>query len=185
MRALFDGLGTVYALINNVGIAGPTAAIDALDIADVRDTFNVNVASHVIATQQVVPAMIAAGEGVIINLSSVAGRIGLVNRLAYVASKWAVRGVTRELANELGRHNIRVNAIMPGAVGGDRIRRVVAARADIEGISEDAALGKFLGGQAMGRLIDPADLAEMIVFLLSDAAKTISGAEFENAGGHV
>ena len=180
--ALFEGLGTVYALINNVGIAGPTAPVWELDISDFRETLEINLTSHLVAAQQVIPAMIEACEGVIINLSSVAGTIGFVNRAPYAASKWAVRGLSKTLAQELGPHNIRVNAIMPGAVDGPRIQRVIAASADARGVSLERAQAGILHRQAIEEFIDPVDIAELIAFLVSDHGKTISGGEFHNDG---
>ena len=179
---LFEGLGTVYALINNVGVAGPTAPVWELGVDDFRTTMEINVTSHLVAAQQAIPGMMAAREGVIINLSSVAGTIGFVNRAPYAASKWAVRGLSKTLANELGPYNIRVNAIMPGAVDGPRIERVIAASAQARGVSNEHARASFLRRQAIEQFVDPADIAELIAFLVSDRGKTISGGEFHNDG---
>ena len=183
--ALFAGLGTVYALINNVGISGPTTPVWELDVVDFRATLEINLTSHLVAAQQVIPAMMAAREGVIINLSSVAGTIGFVNRAPYAASKWAVRGLSKTLAQELGPYNIRVNAIMPGAVDGPRIRRVIAASAETRGVSLERAQAGILRRQAIEEFIGPADIAELIAFLVGDHGKTISGGEFHNDGAFV
>lgn len=180
--ALFEGLGTVYALINNVGIAGPTAPVWELDIGDFRESLEINLTSHLVAAQQAIPAMMAAREGVIINLSSVGGTIGFVNRAPYAVSKWAVRGLSKTLAKELGPYNIRVNAIMPGAVDGPRIHQVIAASAKVRGVSVERAQAGILRRQAIEQFIDPADIAELIAFLVSDHGKTISGGEFHNDG---
>jgi NAD(P)-dependent dehydrogenase (short-subunit alcohol dehydrogenase family) len=111
----------------------------------------------------------------IINLSSTAGRLGFPLRTPYAASKWAVVGFTKSLAIELGPMNIRVNAIQPGAVEGDRIRRVFAAKAQIRGLSLQAIQNEALSHASIKEMIMPQQLADMMVFLASPRGRTISG----------
>lgn len=180
--ALFEGLGTVYALVNNVGIAGPTAPVWEMPVADFRDVIEVNLVSHFRACQLAVPGMMAAREGAIVNLSSVAGKIGFVNRSPYAASKWGVRGLTKTLANELGPYNIRVNAVMPSSVRGERIARVAAGRAAVEGISPEEAEQRMLARQAIARFVEPEEIADMVAFLCGDRASVVSGTFIEVSG---
>ena len=176
LQGLFADLGPVYALINNVGIAGPTEPAHEMAVAAFRDVMEINLTSHFRAAQLAIPGMIAAGAGVIVNLSSVAGRIGLPNRAPYTASKWGVLGLTRTLANELGRYNIRVNAVLPGAIGGARIEWVIDGVVAAEGIDRATAQAGILGRQAISRFIAPEEVANAVAFLVSDWAMTISGA---------
>jgi len=111
----------------------------------------------------------------IINLSSTAGRLGFPLRTPYAASKWAVVGFTKSLAVELGSMNIRVNAIQPGAVEGDRIRRVFAAKAQIRGVAMQAVQEEALSHASIKEMIQPQQLADMMVFLASPRGRTISG----------
>lgn len=176
IKALFDGLGRVYALINNVGIAGPTSPVWETPVEVYRDVIEVNLISHFRATQLAVPGMIEAKEGVIVNLSSIAGRIGYLNRSPYASSKWAVLGLTRTLANELGPYNVRANAVLPGAVRGPRIDKVIDGIQEIEGLSHEEAVARLVKRQAISRFIEPEEVADTIAFLVSDRARTISGA---------
>jgi NAD(P)-dependent dehydrogenase (short-subunit alcohol dehydrogenase family) len=106
---------------------------------------------------------------------SAAGRLGYPLRTPYAASKWAVIGFTRSLAMELGPHAIRVNALLPGIVEGERIRRVITARADAQGVSYDEMERQYLGQVSLRRMVTPADVAAMVLFLCSPAGRNISG----------
>ena len=176
LQALFAGLGPVYALINNVGVAGPTQPIHELDIEVFRAVMEINLTSHVRAAQLAIPGMIAAKQGVIVNMSSVAGRIGYANRSPYAASKWAVLGITRTMARELGGYGIRANAVLPGAVRGPRIERVIEGVVQAEGLDRAAAEARLLQRQAISQFIEPEEVAEAVAYLVSDRARTVSGA---------
>ena len=121
------------------------------------------------------PPIRAAGGGSIVNLSSAAGRFGFALRTPYAASKWAVVGLTKSLAIELGPDQIRVNAICPGAVEGDRIDRVIAAKAEAQGVPVETMRRHYVETASMKRLISPQDIANMILFLCSDAGRLVSG----------
>jgi NAD(P)-dependent dehydrogenase (short-subunit alcohol dehydrogenase family) len=168
-------LGGLDILINNAGIAGPTGRIEKIAPDDWRRTLEVNLSSQYLCTRRAVPHIRAAGGGSIVNLSSVAGRFGFPLRTPYAASKWAVVGLTKSLAIELGPDQIRVNAICPGAVEGDRIDRVIAAKAAALGISVEAMRQDMVDKASMKRLISPQDVANMILFLCSDAGRLVSG----------
>src|SRR6185436_8463632 len=120
-----------------------------------------------------VPAMIAAGRGAIVNISSMAGKRGLPNRVGYCAAKAGQLGMTCGLAVELGRHNITVNAVAPGAVEGDRIDRMIAAQAELRGIEVDQMRKSFVDRAPLRRMTQAEDIAWMAAFLCSDQARNI------------
>jgi NAD(P)-dependent dehydrogenase (short-subunit alcohol dehydrogenase family) len=170
-----EQLGGLDVLINNAGIAGPTGRIEEIAPDDWRRTLEVNLTGQYLCARRAVPPIRAAGGGSIVNLSSAAGRFGFALRTPYAASKWAVVGLTKSLAIELGPDQIRVNAICPGAVEGDRINRVIAAKAEARGVPFEAMRQQYVETASMKRLIGPGDIAAMIVFLCSDAGRLVSG----------
>jgi len=176
---LFDAatvfLGGLDVLINNAGIAGPTAPVESIAIADWERTIAIDLNGMFYCTRRAVPLLKAAGGGSIINLSSVAGRLGYPLRTPYAAAKWAVVGFTKSLAMELGPSNIRVNAIQPGIVEGDRIERMISAKAKALGVSEDEYRAQLLSRVSLRRTVSAGDIANMALFLASDAGRNISG----------
>lgn len=168
-------LGGLDVLVNNAGIGGPTRPLSELDPADWDAVLRVNLTGTFDVTRLAIPHLIAAGGGTILNMSSAAGRFGYANRSPYSASKWALVGLTKTLSMELGQHGIRVNAIAPGPVAGERAERVFAGRAQLSGrsIEEEKLLG--LASLSLKYLVDPADIGQLCVFLASPAAKSISG----------
>jgi len=118
--------GPVDVLVNNVGIAGPTAAIEDISSEDWARSLQANLTSHFLCARRAVPAMKARASGLIVNISSGSAKVGLPLRLPYVVTKGAILSLTTNLARELGPHGIRVNAILPGAIRGARIQRVIA-----------------------------------------------------------
>ena len=177
--SLFDAaakfLSGLDVLINNAGIAGPTAPVEAIDIAEWNRTIAVDLNGMFYCTRRAVPLLKAAGGGSIINLSSVAGRLGYPLRTPYAAAKWGVVGFTESLAIELGPANIRVNAIQPGIVEGERIERVISAKAKALGVSFDEYKRQLLSKVSLRRTVSPADIANMALFLATDAGRNISG----------
>jgi NAD(P)-dependent dehydrogenase (short-subunit alcohol dehydrogenase family) len=119
--------------------------------------------------------MKAQASGSIINLSSVAGLVGFGMRSPYAAAKWAVIGFTKSLAIELGPYGVRVNAICPGTVKGDRIDRVIAAESQRRGIPFKEVAEEYISGQSIKRYVDPSEIADLCLFLASPAAKMITG----------
>lgn len=168
-------MGGLDVLVNCAGIGGPTKPMQELDPADWDAVVRVNLTGTFDATRAAIPHLIKAHGGAVINLSSAAGRYGYANRSAYSATKWALIGFTKTLSIELGEHGIRVNAIAPGAVAGERAERVFQGRAQISGrsIEEEKRLG--LANQSLKALVDPDDIGALAVFLASDAGKSISG----------
>jgi NAD(P)-dependent dehydrogenase (short-subunit alcohol dehydrogenase family) len=168
-------LGGLDVLVNNAGIAGPTGPVEDINPDDFERTLAINITGQFLCTRLAVPHLKAAGGGAIINLSSAAGKFAFPLRTPYSASKWAVVGFTKSLAAELGPFNIRVNAILPGAVEGPRIERVIAAKADARGVPYEEMLANYTNLASMGRLIPPEDIAAMALFLASDDCGTLSG----------
>ena len=168
-------VNNIDALINNVGIAGPTGKLEDLSIKDWQETLDININSHFYYTKYAIPLLKNNKNGSIINLSSTAGIFGFPLRSPYAASKWAVIGITKTLAMELGEFNIRVNAISPGAVHGDRINRVIEAKAKSLDISQDILQKDFESMVSLRTFVEKEDIANMAVFLLSDEANKISG----------
>lgn len=167
--------GGLDVLVNNAGIAGPTGYVETLNKADWDRTLAVNITGQFLCARRAVPLLKASSSGSMINLSSAAGHLGFAGRSAYSASKWAVVGFTKTLAIELGPHGVRVNAILPGAVEGERIRAVIAAKAETRGEAVEDLTRKYESQASLGRFIDPQDIANMAVFLASNAARNISG----------
>lgn len=167
--------GALDVLVNNAGIAGPTGYVETLNKADWDRTLAVNITGQFLCARRAVPLLKQSATGAMINLSSAAGHLGFAGRSAYSASKWAVIGFTKTLAIELGPHGVRVNAILPGAVEGDRIRAVIAAKAQTRGQPVDEVAHMYESQASLGRFVDPQDIANMAVFLASNAARNISG----------
>ena len=165
----------VDILVNNAGIAGPTKPIEEITPEEWRRCLAVGLDGQFLCTREVVPSMKAKGSGVIVNIASTAGIMGMPHRAPYVAAKFGVVGLTKTLAMELGRDNIRVNAIAPGSIVGDRMDRVVLAHAEADGISEEEVEAMYTQGVSMARFVDPQEIADLVVYLCSDQARSISG----------
>ncbi|MDH3452416.1 MAG: SDR family oxidoreductase [Gammaproteobacteria bacterium] len=172
--ALAD-LGGLDVLVNNAGIAGPTAGVEAIEPADWERTVAVNLNGQFYCARRAVPALRESAHGAMINISSVAGRLGFAYRTPYAATKWAVVGFTQSLAKELGPDGIRVNAILPGVVEGERIEQVIAARAETLGKSYAEVERDNLSKVSLRRMVSPYDVANMALFLCSPAGQNISG----------
>ena len=168
-------ISSIDALINNVGIAGPTGTMEDISVEDWKQTIETNLNSHFYFTKHAIPLLKKNKGGSIVNLSSTAGIFGFPLRTPYAASKWAIVGLTKSLAMELGKFNIRVNAICPGSVSGDRMDRVIEAKAKSINKSEREIRESFEGMASLNTFVDKEDIANMAVFLLSDKAYRISG----------
>ena len=176
---LFDealqSLGGLDVLVNNAGVAGPTAAVDAIAPEDWDRCLAVNITGQFNCARLATPHLKKSSNASIINLSSAAGRLGFAMRTPYAASKWAVVGFSKSLAIELGGSGIRVNAILPGLVEGERINRVFDAKAKAHGISFDAMREEALSVISLHTTVTPEQIADTIIFLCSKRGATISG----------
>jgi NAD(P)-dependent dehydrogenase (short-subunit alcohol dehydrogenase family) len=175
IAALAEDAGDVFLLVNNGGIAGPTLHVADMPPEDWAEVMAVNLTAPFLLSRAVVPGMAARGAGVIVNMASVAARIGHPGRSPYVASKWGLLGFTATLAREVGAQGIRVNAILPGSVRGERIARVLSAYAEANALAPDEAEARYLARQATGRFVEPEEIAATVLFLASDAARSITG----------
>ena len=176
--ALFDEviarMGGLDVLVNNVGIAGPTARVEEMDPAEFDHCVRVNLGSMFRCTRRAVP-LLRHLPGSIVNISSTAGIFGYPLRSPYAAAKWAVIGLTKTWAMELGGDGIRVNAICPGSVGGPRMDGVIDREAALTGVPASQVRSAYESQVSMGSFVDATDIAEAVVFLSSPAARFISG----------
>jgi NAD(P)-dependent dehydrogenase (short-subunit alcohol dehydrogenase family) len=173
--ASVQALGGLDVLVNNAGVSGPTAPVEEVDPGKWEEVMNVNLNGTFNVTRLAIPHLKKSSAGNIIIISSLGGRYGYPNRSPYCTSKWGLIGFTKTLALELGDFNIRANAIAPGAVGGERIERVLESRATKERKTSQEEKEAALSIQALKRFVDPRDIAALCVFIASDAGKSISG----------
>lgn len=162
-------------LVNNAGIAGPSAPIDTHDEDGWDQCIRVNLSGTFYMTRRAVPFLRKSGGGAIINISSTAALHGYPLRSAYAASKWAMMGLMKTWAMELGPEGIRVNAVCPTSVEGPRIDAVIAREAEQRGLSIDKVREVYLRQTSMRSFVSPDEVADTILFLASDAARKISG----------
>ena len=168
-------LGGLDVLVNNAGIAGPTAPVAKMDPDKWEEVMTVDLVGTFNVTRLAIPHLKKSSAGSIITMSSLGGRFGYPNRSPYNVAKAGLIGFAKTLAIELGDDNIRSNAIAPGAVGGQRIENVLAGRAKAEGKSVEEERASMLSIQTIKHFVDPKDIASLCVFLASDAGKSISG----------
>lgn len=165
----------IDCLINNVGISGPTGTIEKLSSNDWEKTLKVNVISHFHFTKLSIPMLKKNKGGSIINLSSTAGIFGFPLRSPYAASKWAVVGMTKTLAMELGKFNIRVNVICPGTIKGNRMKRVIKDKAKFLKVKKKLIEKEFISMTSMNTWVYEEDIGKMCSFLISDDSLRMSG----------
>jgi NAD(P)-dependent dehydrogenase (short-subunit alcohol dehydrogenase family) len=168
-------LGGVDVLINNAGTKGPTAFVEDVSLQEWRDCLTVGLETQFLCARKVAPVMKGQRSGSIINVSSMAGMFGYGRRTPYAAVKWAVIGLTKSLAVELGPHDVRCNAICPGSVAGERMVSVIAAEAEGRGVPAEVIEREYLEGQSIKRFVEPSEIADLCLFLASPASKMISG----------
>jgi NAD(P)-dependent dehydrogenase (short-subunit alcohol dehydrogenase family) len=171
-------LGGLDVLVNNAGISGPTAKVEDIRPEDWDRCIAVNLNGMFYCTRLAMPLLRANGRergGSVINLSSVAGRLGMGMRTPYSAGKWAVVGFTKTLAIEAGPGGIRVNCIQPGHVEGARIDRVIEAKARASGVSFDTQKQALVDMTSLRTFVTAQDIANLALFLATDAGKHISG----------
>ena len=168
-------LGGLDVLVNNAGIAGPTAKVEDIEPEDWDRCIAIDLSGMFYCTRKAMPLIKRSGGGSIVNLSSAAGRHGFPQRSPYAAAKWGVVGFTKSLAVEAGPDKVRVNCILPGIVEGERIERVIAAKAKAHGVSHVEFRSKFLETTSLHSTVSPQDIANMALFLCSEAGSRITG----------
>jgi NAD(P)-dependent dehydrogenase (short-subunit alcohol dehydrogenase family) len=168
-------LGGLDVLVNNAGIAGPTGAIEDIGATDWERTIAVNLNGQYYFARRAVPLLKRSqASPCVISIGSVAGRLGYAYRTPYASSKWAIVGLVKSLAVELGPQGVRVNAILPGTVEGERMNGVIADRAAATGLSADAMREQFLQKISLRRMVSAEDVAAMALFLCSPAARNVT-----------
>lgn len=179
VKSLFEEatkiLGGLDVLVNNAGIAGPTAKVEEMNPEDWDRCLEICLTGQFNCARLAVPLLRESKNASIVNISSAAGRVGFAMRTPYAAAKWGVIGFTKSLSIELGPDNIRVNAILPGLVAGDRQRRVLEAKAQQRGISFAEMERTAFSYTSIKDYVTPQQLADQIVFMCSPRGKTISG----------
>lgn len=170
-----EQLGGLDTLVNNAGIAGPTGAVEEIDPEDWDRTLTVCLTSQFNLVRLAVPALRESRNPSIVNLSSLAGKVGFAMRTPYAAAKWGVVGFTKSLSIELGPAGIRVNAIQPGLVEGDRQRRVLEAKSQRLGVSFEEIKARAFGYTSIREFVTAQQIADQILLLASVRGKTISG----------
>jgi NAD(P)-dependent dehydrogenase (short-subunit alcohol dehydrogenase family) len=168
-------LEDVSVLVNTVGVGGPHAAVEDVTLEDWQKTMAANVDGMFLCIRQAVPAMKRHGHGAIINFSSASTRTGLPMRTPYVVSKYAVEGLTRNLARELGPFGIRVNAILPGMIDNDRMRGIIQRNAAAQGKTAAQLEAEYLKFISMRSKISLEELSSMVVYLASFPARHVTG----------
>jgi NAD(P)-dependent dehydrogenase (short-subunit alcohol dehydrogenase family) len=176
-------LGGLDVLVNNAGIAGPTAKVEDIRPEDWDRCIAIDLNGMFYCTRKAMPMIKAAGGGSIVNLSSIAGRLAFPMRTPYAAAKWAVVGFTQSLAAEAGAQGVRVNCIQPGIVEGERVDRIVAAKAEALGVSSAEVLEKMVEGVSLKTTVSAQDIANTALFLATDAGRHISGQAISVCGG--
>jgi NAD(P)-dependent dehydrogenase (short-subunit alcohol dehydrogenase family) len=183
--AVLDRFGSVHTVVANAGITGPTAPLHEVSLAQWRECLATDLDGVFLTFRAFVPALVAAGSGSLVAISSMTGKRPMHGRSPYAAAKMGVIGLVRTLAVELGPHGVRVNAVCPGAVGGPRLDGVVRAQARSRGVTEEEARAAFTAPSPLGRVVDAREIARTCVFLSSDAAAAITGEDLNVSAGVV
>jgi NAD(P)-dependent dehydrogenase (short-subunit alcohol dehydrogenase family) len=176
-------LGGLDVLVNNAGVAGPTAKVEDIRPEDWDRCIAVDLNGMFYVTRKAMPLIKAAGGGSIVNLSSIAGRFGFAMRTPYSAAKWAVVGFTQSLAVEAGPDGVRVNCIQPGIVEGERVDRIVADKAKALGVAPKQVLDDMVQGISLKTTVTAQDIADTALFLTVGAGRHISGQALSVCGG--
>jgi NAD(P)-dependent dehydrogenase (short-subunit alcohol dehydrogenase family) len=178
-------LGEVDVLVANSGVGGPSVPLWEVDLAEWEATMAVNVTGVFLSCRAVLPEMLRRRSGSVVVIGSLSGKRPLVNRTPYTASKTALIGLVRTLATEVGPYGVRVNLVSPGGVEGERIEWAIREQARARGISLEQARETFTADSPMQRLVPPEDVAEAVVFLASDRARSVTGEDLNVSAGAV
>jgi NAD(P)-dependent dehydrogenase (short-subunit alcohol dehydrogenase family) len=180
VRAALDAYGRIDCFFNNAGIEGKLAAIVDMDEKAFDDVINVNVKGVFLGLHHVLPVMLAQKSGAVVNTASVAGLVGTPGMAHYVASKHAVIGLTKSAAGEMARSGVRVNAVCPGPIDTRMIHSIEAQINPSDPASVEASYHKAL---PLGRYGTVEEIADIVLFLCSDMASNVNGAQFVADGG--
>jgi 2-hydroxycyclohexanecarboxyl-CoA dehydrogenase len=176
--------GRIDVLVNNAGFNGHYSLIKDMPLAHWRETIDINLTGTMLVTRSVLPFMLDRKAGAIVTTASNVARRGLPYRADYVCSKWAILGFTQTLALEVASHNIRVNAVCPGPIEGDRIEDVMAHHAKIEGKTVTEVRREW-EATPMNRFVEPKEVAAAMLFLCSSDASAMTGQAINVTGGFI
>jgi NAD(P)-dependent dehydrogenase (short-subunit alcohol dehydrogenase family) len=183
-RTRADLGGRVDILVNGAGATGPIETpVWEIKVEDWDQVLAVNLRGTFLPIKHVLPAMIAQRYGKIVNISGSSGLRGYKNRAAYSSSKWALRGLTRTVALEVGPYNINVNALHPGIVDGDRMNRLCRDKARKRGWTPEQVREEYVHEMALRRVTTASNIADAVVFLVSDASQNMTGQSMTVDGG--
>jgi len=183
VAAAVADMGGLDFVINNAGIAGPAAPVEQITTEDWIRTQTINVNGQFFVARATVPHLKMNGWGVMVCMASVAGKYAFPLRTPYASSKAAVISLARSLSVELGPHKIRVNAIAPGVVNGERIRRVFTDRAATKGITYEEMEQIALHAVSLKTAVEPEEIAEMVLYLCAPTGRAITGQVMSICGG--
>lgn len=179
-----ERFGRIDILVNNAGIAGPTKLVTEVSAEEWHETLQTNLTGAFYCAKHAAKRMIEQGSGAIVNISSVAGRIGYPYRTPYAASKWGMIGLSHSLAAELGGRGIRVNTVCPGLTAGERIDTVLEARSKASGIPIEKVRQQAVSGVPLGRMVTNEEVSRAVLFFASERdASGITGQAFTVCGG--
>jgi len=181
-KAAFDG--RIDILVNVAGVTGPVETpVQDIAVDDFTYVITANERGPFLPMKRVVPTMIAQKSGKIVNIGGTSGLRGYPMRTAYSASKWAIRGITRTVALELGRHNINVNAVCPGIVETPRMQKLCEGKAKVRGWTVEQVYDEYVQDMALRRVTTPEDVANAVLFMASEESRNITGQELAVDGG--
>jgi NAD(P)-dependent dehydrogenase (short-subunit alcohol dehydrogenase family) len=185
VQTAVDRHGRVNVLVNNVGVAGPTEAVELTSFEDWNQTIAANLTSAFLCLKEVIPHMKRQGGGSVVSIGSMTGKKPLAFRVGYAAAKMGLIGLTRTAAEELGAYKIRVNCVCPGSVTGERLNEVLEALAKKNGMSMDEIRTFAANMSPLKELPSADDVAEMVMFLASDAARHMTGQDINVSAGQI
>jgi 3-oxoacyl-[acyl-carrier protein] reductase len=176
--------GRIDILVNVAGVTGPIETpVQDIAVDDFDYVITANVRGTFLPIKHVMPVMIAQKYGKIVNIGGTSGLRGYPMRTSYSASKWAVRGITRTVALEAGRHNINVNAVCPGIVETPRMMKLCEEKARVRGWTKDEVYAEYVEDMALKRVTTPQDIANAVLFMASDESRNMTGQEVAVDGG--
>jgi NAD(P)-dependent dehydrogenase (short-subunit alcohol dehydrogenase family) len=179
-----ETFGRIDILVNAAGVTGPIETpVQEIRAEDFRSVLEANVVGTFLPTKHVLPGMIARKYGKIVNISGTSGLRGYKYRAAYSSSKWALRGLTRTVALEVGRHNVNVNALHPGIVAGARMDKLCREKAKARGWTAEQVYQEYVDEMALRRVTVSQDIANALLFLVSDDSKNMTGQSVTVDGG--
>ena len=171
-----ERFGRIDILVNSAGGTGPIETpAQEVSLDEFRQVLELNVLGTFLPCKVIIPHMIRQASGRIVNIAGTSGLRGYRNRVGYSSSKWAVRGMTRTLALELGPYGVTVNTVCPNVTNGDRMERIVREKARKLGATQEEVYADFAGQTPLGRFIDEIDIASAVSFLVSEGARNITG----------